>query len=347
MMPANDSAGPDQTRGLDGAVKMKIRSNTGGSISGAFAGFQFGIEQAAVICIFAVLLLLVAFVPNETSQSVPDSGIFLAVVAAMPLLFILRLLTARDSAQKTTDIFLILGILLLAWEIVLSKLDLLDPFLYPSPERVFAVYSLDYGIMIGGLISSFAILISGYMMAVAVAVPLGLLIGWRKRAFDVAYPVAKAISPIPPTVYLPYAIVLLPTFSSASVFVIFIGAFWPIFVGTVHGVFNIDHRILNSARTLGLKEHVMLSKIVLPAALPSVFSGATIALIMSFITLTVAEMIAATSGLGWYIEYQHQYANYEKVIAGMILMAACVVVVMWFFDHVQRYCLRWQKAGSS
>jgi NitT/TauT family transport system permease protein len=91
----------------------------------------------------------------------------------------------------------------------------------------------------------------------------------------------------------------------------------------------------------------MLSKIVLPAALPSVFSGATIALIMSFITLTVAEMIAATSGLGWYIEYQHQYANYDKVIAGMILMAACVVIVMWFFDRIQKHCLRWQKAGVS
>jgi NitT/TauT family transport system permease protein len=93
----------------------------------------------------------------------------------------------------------------------------------------------------------------------------------------------------------------------------------------------------------------MLSRIVLPAALPSVFSGATIALILSFITLTVAEMIAATSGLGWYIEYQHQYANYDKVIAGMILMGATVVVVvvMWFFDCIQKYCLRWQSVEGS
>jgi NitT/TauT family transport system permease protein len=87
--------------------------------------------------------------------------------------------------------------------------------------------------------------------------------------------------------------------------------------------------------------------VVLPAALPSIFSGATIALILSFITLTVAEMIAATSGLGWYIEYQHQYANYDKVIAGMMLMGACVVVVMWFFDRIQNYFLRWQNDGVS
>ena len=52
-------------------------------------------------------------------------------------------------------------------------------------------------------------------------------------------------------------------------------------------------------------------------------------------------------GLGWYSEYQHQYANYDKVIAGMMLMGACVVVVMWFFDRIQKYFLRWQNAGGS
>lgn len=299
------------------------------------------------IGIFTALLLIAAFISDAGSQAVADKSLFLIVIIALLAIFIIGLLLAKDAYQKTTDIFLVLGVLLLAWEILMGKLALFDPFLFPAPGKVFAVFAEDHKIMLGGLISSFAILLSGYFLAVIVAIPLGLLIGWRKRAFDVAYPIAKAVSPIPPTVYLPYAIVLLPTFGSASVFVIFIGAFWPIFVGTVHGVFNVDQRIINSAKTLGLKERVMLRRVILPAALPSIFSGATIALILSFITLTVAEMIAATSGLGWYIEYQHQYANYDKVIAGMILMGACVVVVMWFFDMIQKYCLRWQNAGGS
>ena len=327
-------------------MAMPDNAESSDQAQGLDDGLKFGKEEGAVIGIFGLLLLLV-FVPNVESQSVSGSNLFIFVVAALPVVFVLHLLTIREDAQKTTDIFLILSTLLLIWEVLLGKLDLLDPFLFPSPEKVFAVYTKDYGIMLEGMISSFSILLSGYLLGLAVAVPLALFIGWRKRAFSVAYPIAKAVSPIPPTVYLPYAIVLLPTFGSASVFVIFVGAFWPIFVGTVSGVFNIDQRIINSARTLGLKEHVLLSKIVLPAALPSVFSGATIALIISFITLTVAEMIAATSGLGWYIEYQHQYANYDKVIAGMILMAACVVVVMWFFDRIQKYCLRWQSEGRS
>lgn len=306
---------------------------------------KLGIEQALTVGVFAILFLISAFIPDHASQHVTDKSLFLIVIIALLAVFVIGLSLAKDNYLKRTDIFLALGVLLLAWEVLFGKLAVLDPFLFPAPAKVFAVFGSDYEIMLGGLISSFGILLSGYLLALLVAVPLALWIGWRKRAFDVAYPVAKAISPIPPTVYLPYSIVLLPTFRSASIFVVFIGAFWPIFVSTVYGVFNIDRRIINSAKALGLKERVMLSKVVLPAALPSVFSGATIGLILSFITLSVAEMIAATSGLGWYIEYEHQYANYDKVIAGMILMATCVVVVMWFFDRVQKYCLRWQSPG--
>jgi NitT/TauT family transport system permease protein len=67
-----------------------------------------------------------------------------------------------------------------------------------------------------------------------------------------------------------------------------------------------------------------------------------IAFILSFITLTVAEMLAATSGLGWYIQYNHDFANYDKVVAGIILVAVVVIVLMYFFDRIQNYCLRWQ-----
>lgn len=304
---------------------------------------KFGLEQALTVIVFLTLLIVSLLVPDAASQRIVDQSLYLALVVALPALYVLDLLWSKGHNQKTTDLFLILGVLLLGWEVLFGKLALLDSFLFPGPARVFAVFGSDYEIMLRGIISSFTILLAGYFLAVLAAVPLALWIGWRKRAFDVTYPIAKAISPIPPTVYLPYSIVLLPTFSSASIFVIFIGAFWPIFVSTVHGVFNIDRRIINSAKALGLKERIMLTRVLLPAALPSVFSGALIALIISFITLTVAEMIAATSGLGWYIEYQHQFANYDKVIAGMILMAASVICVMWAFDRVQGYCLRWQS----
>ncbi|HEY3274117.1 MAG TPA: ABC transporter permease [Methanocella sp.] len=303
---------------------------------------KIGLEQIAVTGLLVALLLVSVYVPDVPAQMIADQTVYLGVVIALLAIYLLGLALAKDNYRKTSDIFLILVIFLLLWEVTFAKLGWFNAFLFPSPERVFQVFADDNANMIEGIVSSYTILLQGYFLALIVAIPLALWVGWKKRAFEVAYPIAKAVSPIPPTVYLPYSIVLLPTFSAASIFVIFVGAFWPVFVSTVYGVFNIDRRIVNSAKALGLKEHVLLRKVLLPAAMPSIFSGALISLILSFVTLTVAEMIAATSGLGWYIQYQHEFGNNDRVVAGMILMAACVIVTMWVFDRVQKYCLRWQ-----
>jgi NitT/TauT family transport system permease protein len=300
-------------------------------------------EQGLVIVLLVVTLVLAIAVPDAPSQAVSNNSIFIGVLVTLGIIFLAELYLQPKNARATTDIFLLLSVLLFLWEVLFGKLALLDPFLFPGPAKVFAVFGADWEIMLKGVGSSLFILTTGYLIALIVAIPAGLYIGWRKRLFAVAYPVAKAVSPIPPTVYLPYAIVLLPTFWSSSVFLIFIGSLWPIFVGTVYGVFSIDQRLINSARTLGLSDLQMVRRILLPGAMPSIFSGAMIAMIMSFITLTVAEMIAATSGLGWYIEYHHQFANFDKVIAGMILIALVVIVIMFIFDRIQEYFLRWQK----
>lgn len=297
----------------------------------------------AVIAILVATLVLLFAVPEAPRQAA-DPAAFTVVIILLIAAFIAELGFHAKESQKTTDIFLILSIGIFLWELLIGKFALLDPLLFPGPERVFAVFQEDYALMLVGTVSSLGLLGAGYALALVTAIPFGLLVGWRKRLFNVTYPIAKAISPVPPTAYLPYTIVLLPTFASASVFLIFIGAFWPILVGAVYGVSNIDRRLINSARTLGISEGTMIRKILFPASLPSIFSGAFIALIMSFITLTVAEMIAATSGLGWYIQYHHQFANYDRVLAGIILIAVVVIVLMYFFDRIQKYSLRWQNA---
>lgn len=134
-----------------------------------------------------------------------------------------------------------------------------------------------------------------------------------------------------------------PTFFMSSTFLIFIGAFWPILVGVIYGVFSIDHRILNSAKTLGLDEITIMRKVLLPAAMPSIFSGALIGLILTFITLTAAEIVGASSGIGWYIQYQSGFANYDAVAAGMLVLAIIVIFFTVIFDKMQDYVLRWQK----
>ncbi len=298
----------------------------------------------AVYLLLALALAVQVLVPDAPRLATADTTAFIGVLILLVILFTAGLLLQKKDTRAVTDLFLVIAVILVLWEVLLGKLSLLDPLLFPGPAQVFQVFASDWQLMLYGAVGSLGIMVTGYVLALALAIPLGLYIGWRRRLFDVAYPIAKAVSPIPPTVYLPYAIVLLPTFATSSVFLIFIGAFWPILVGTIYGVFAVDHRIINSARTLGLSDHQMVRRILLPGAMPSIFSGAMISLIMAFISITVAEMIAATSGLGWYIEYNHQFANYDKVIAGMILIALVVIGVMFIFDRIQRHCLRWQQA---
>ncbi|HIH44802.1 MAG TPA: ABC transporter permease [Candidatus Methanoperedenaceae archaeon] len=300
-----------------------------------------------ILILLTILLLLVAyFLPDAEKQQVADKNPYLSVLFVLMIVVLLAnfpKFSGISPVQKVNDVGLLIFIALMFSELVFAKLAVLDPFLFPSPARVFLALFKDIDILLDGLVSSITLLAAGYLLAVITAIPLGLITGWKKRLFNAAYPFAKAVSPIPPTVYLPYSIVLLPSFKAASVFVIFIGAFWPIFVATVYGVFNIEPRLINSARTLGLGNLELMRRVVLPAALPTIFSGALIALILSFITLTVAEMIGTNSGLGWYIEYEHQFANYDKLLAGMLFLGFAVVSIMFVFDRVQSYCLRWQK----
>jgi NitT/TauT family transport system permease protein len=125
--------------------------------------------------------------------------------------------------------------------------------------------------------------------------------------------------------------------------VIFIGAFWPVFINTLNGVFNIEKKIIDTARVLNVKEMPMLFQVILPGALPSIISGATVGLVFSIILLTAAEMIGATSGIGWYVKYFSDFADYPRVIVGIIFMGLVVTVITYFFDRAESYLLRWRR----
>ncbi|MGE5623840.1 MAG: ABC transporter permease, partial [Methanocella sp.] len=249
-----------------------------------------------------------------------------------------------EAAVATDDVALIGAVALLLWELLTSRFHLLPAHLFPRPVQVVAALVKDRAVILGNIASSLGILAAGYGAAVALAVPLGLLIGWRRRLFGAVYPVAKAMAPIPPTVYVPYAITLLPTFWTSSVFVVFAGSFWPIFMNTLNGVFSVDRRLIDSARCLGVPERTLLRRVILPGALPSVFGGAMIGLLSSFIMLTIAEMIGAKSGLGWYIQYFADFASYDRVTAGIVVVAVVVGLVVYGFDTLKARLTRWQAA---
>ena len=154
------------------------------------------------------------------------------------------------------------------------------------------------------------------------------------------------LSAIPPIVYIPYAIALLPSFSAASVFIIWSGAFWPVFVSTISGVVNIPETMLDSARMLHLKRRTFVFRVLLPGAMPSILTGASLGLIFSFLLLTAAELIGATEGLGWYVKNFSDFADYGKVIVGIIFIGLVITAITAVFKRIERYLLRYKEAGQ-
>lgn len=191
--------------------------------------------------------------------------------------------------------------------------------------------------------SSLGTTLKGFFLAVVIAVPLGLFIGWSARLGSAATYITKFFSSIPPIVYIPYGIALLPTFKSVSVFVIFLATFWPVFAGTMSGVLGIDKKIIDSAKVLNVRKPEMLFRVILPAALQQIFLGCNQGLSVSFILLTSAEMIGATDGMGYYVKYYSDFGDYTRTITGLLVIGIVVIGVTFIFNKFQNHMLRWKK----
>lgn len=227
-----------------------------------------------------------------------------------------------------------------AWEILTTRGGL-NPVIFPGLSKVFRVFSNEAKGLMVGLVSSMKLLIPAYIGSLILGIGGGLFIGLNNRIRKVLMPYVHLLSPLPPTLFVPYAIAVLPTFQVASIFLIFIGTFWPIFLGTVQGVLIIEKPYLDNAKTLGLKGKDFLFKVILPAASPYILSGAGSALGLSFLILTMAEMFGAESGMGYFIQYYTDFAKYNYVIAGIIFNSVVILIVLLLFERLKRRILFW------
>lgn len=269
----------------------------------------------------------------------------LLLCAAVELVTLIRTVTAGtpEGRRGITDVSAVIFALLLAWYLLTTRFTVLDKMLFPQPEVVLQLFVAELPDMLKGLVKSLILLASGYLLALGTAIPLGLMVGWRARLFKAVNPITKVLGPIPPIVYIPYAIALLPSFRAASIFVIFIGAFWPVFINTVNGVFNIPKGLIDSGRVLNLKERTMVFRVILPGAMPSICTGATLALVFSLLMLTAAELIGANSGIGWYVKNFADFGDYPRVIVGIIFISIVVTIITWGTERIEQRLLRWRN----
>lgn len=237
---------------------------------------------------------------------------------------------------------IVIGIFFIVSYWILTDVSkILDPFLFAGLSKVLPAFSAHIDKLLLGLWSSLLLLVPAYLLAVVLGIGLGVVIGLLAPVRKNLTPHINGLSAIPVTLLTPFAIHIFPSFYSASVFIIFLGAFWPILGTTITGVVTIDKRYLESAATLEISGFERMFKIILPAAAPTIFAGCSIALKFSFILLTVSEMFGATSGMGYFVQYYSDFARFDMVLAGFLFMAVILIVIMTVFDLIKNRALAW------
>lgn len=194
-------------------------------------------------------------------------------------------------------------------------------------------------------VQSLKLVIMGFAMAVVTGVPLGLLMGWNRRAEALINPIFLIIRPIPPLAWIPLAILWLGLGDAAKIMVIWFAAFVPCVINSYAGVRAIEKPIMEAARMLGTPRWRLVKEVIAPAASPMIFTGLRLSLQASWTTLVAAELVGALAGIGFVLNVAQQ-----DIYPGMILVGMAVVGVLgwattWLLGQAERRVLAWNVAG--
>jgi NitT/TauT family transport system permease protein len=184
---------------------------------------------------------------------------------------------------------------------------------------------------------------AGYGAAALLGVLLGFAIGRSTSASDLLLPPLELLRPIPAVAWIPLSILMFPSSELSMIFITFIGALFPIILNTVHGVANVDRRLVASARSLGARRVAILCEIVLPGAAPSIVTGLSIGMGTSWFCLVSAEMISGQFGIGYYTWEAYTLQNYADIVVGMLVIGLFGMGSSWFLTTLGQILMPWRR----
>jgi NitT/TauT family transport system permease protein len=186
----------------------------------------------------------------------------------------------------------------------------------------------------------------GFCVAAATAIPLGIAIGRYKVVDSILGPVVEAMRPIPPIAWIPLSLLIFASLLYSQIFIIWIGAFFPILINTTTGVKRTEPVHVDVAKTFGASESQILSSVVIPSAAPEVFAGMRIGFGIGWMCLVAAEMIGSNKGLGYLIWTMQQVGWTGAVISSMLVIGVIGFAVSFLLLQIERRLLRWRQGVS-
>ncbi len=243
---------------------------------------------------------------------------------------------------------LVPALLLLAWYV---GVRLTGTRLIPPPQEVglmlvdFAVGGVYDDAFSGKLFQhlwqSMTRVYGGFFAAALLAIPLGLLIGRIKQVRDLLDPTLQLLRPVPVTAWLPLSMIFFGIGPNAAIFLVFLGAFYPIVFNTIFGVKSVDNRLFEAALMLGCTGSSLFRQVVLPAALPSILNGLRLGHGFAWILIVVGEMTGVPEGLGAVIMDGRMLSRTDLVIAGMVVIGVAGYATDRILVAINNRLLKW------
>lgn len=238
----------------------------------------------------------------------------------------------RQFKERYWISIITVAVILLAWSLVTANHQV-SQLIIPSPKQIWVCFMqlIQNGYKGNSLWAhmwaSLRRLFIAFAIAVVTAIPVGLLSGYSVKVRAVFEPIIAFIRPLPPLGYYTIIILWMGTGDTSKIFLLFLGAFAPIFVSCVSGVTRVNQDYINHARTLGANQGQIFVHVILPASLPEVFVGLRNAMSIAYATSVAAEMVAAVSGIGWMVLDASKYLRSDVVFVGIILMGITGIIL--------------------
>jgi len=211
--------------------------------------------------------------------------------------------------------------------------------IFPTPRQVVAgtVELARKGVLLNYVVASLFRVASGFLLAVLVGIPLGLLLGWFTPALRAFNPAIQVLRPISPIAWIPIAILWFGVSDAAPIFLIFLASLFPITTSAIAAVQNIQLVYIRAARNFGITGLELFKKVVFPAALPQILTGIRLALGVAWLVVVAAEMIAVNSGLGYLIiDARNAGKRYDLVVAGMVMIGLIGLGLDWLVRQMEK-----------
>ena len=266
--------------------------------------------------------------------------------------------TARSEAKirlrrvgtRMNSYWLTVGVLVvsvLLWQAI-SMAGVFPPFALPSPVAVWQAFvdivRNGYGgqSLIGDILISCFRIVVGFVGAIAIGVPVGLLMSRNKIIFDLIDPLLQFVRPVPPLAYIPLLVVWFGIGELPKAILILVGTIPVIIIGTMSGVKSTPPLRIAVARTLGATNAQIFRKIVLPSALPEIFTSMRVGIGVAWTCLVAAELIAASSGLGWLVQFAGQALQVAVVIVGIVIIGVIGYAMELVIRKLENWIVPWR-----